>query len=200
MTGTTIIGVTGGIATGKTHVTDTLHWAGALVLDADVISRRLTGEGGEALPRIRDTFGDSVFRPDGTLDRRALGARVFSSPEERKALEGILHPMILSEMRSRTREAEGIVFWSVPLLYECGMADECALVWCTWVPKAVQVKRVMKRDKLTRREALLRIESQMPARDKAKRADFVIRTDGPKEDTRARVLEAYRELTETKGA
>ena len=133
MTGTTIIGVTGGIATGKTHVTDTLQRAGALVLDADVISRRLTGEGGEALPRVREAFGDSVFRPDGTLDRRALGARVFSSPEERKALEGILHPMILSEMRSRTREAEGLVFWSVPLLYECGMADEClaqCLVQC----------------------------------------------------------------------
>ena len=200
MTGTTIIGVTGGIATGKTHVTDTLEKAGAFVLDADVISRRLTGAGGEALPRIRALFGDGVFRPDGSLDRKALGARVFSSPGERAALEGILHPMIISEMRRAAETAGGLVFWSVPLLYECGMDAECAAVWCTWVPKAVQVKRVMKRDSLTRREALLRIASQMPAREKAKRADLVIRTDGPKEATGEAVLRAYRDLISSKGA
>ncbi len=189
-----IVGITGGIATGKTHVTRTLESAGARVLDADVISRRLTSDGGEALPGIRDLFGDGVFLPDGVLDRRALGARVFSDPGEKARLEALLHPMILGEIREQTRGAEGIVFWSVPLLTECGLDRECDRVWCTYVPQAEQVRRVMKRDGLTRREALQRVRSQLPAREKAAAADLVFRTDGEKTLTEQKVLAAYRDL------
>ena len=191
---TLIVGITGGIATGKTNVTRYLLEAGAQVLDADEISRRLTAPEGEALPDIRALFGDGVFLPDGTLNRRALGAKVFSDEAEKAKLEGLLHPMILDEMRRETEKLAGIVFWSAPLLYECGMDRACDRVWCTYVPVKEQVRRVRKRDQLSYREAYLRVKSQIPGREKKRRADLVFRTDGEKAETRARVLSAYEAL------
>ena len=115
-----IVGITGGIACGKTAATDHLQSLGALVLDADVESRTVTAAGGMALPAIREYFGDGVFCEDGTLDRRALGHIVFANITHRHALEAITHPMIqrkmLADIHEAGRKGEKIVFISVPLL------------------------------------------------------------------------------------
>ena len=190
-----IIGITGGIACGKTNLTDALRRAGALVIDADEISRALTAKGGSALPEIRRLFGDRVFSGDA-LDRKALGAVVFADPAARKRLEALLHPMVIDETKRQTAGAEGIVFWSAPLLYECGMDRFCREVWCAYVPQKEQIRRLMNRDGLSRAQALARIRSQWPALKKARMSSRVIRTDGTREESGQQVLALYRDLTD----
>ena len=116
-----IVGLTGGIACGKSHVSRELRALGVPVMDADAISHGLTAPGGAALPAIREAFGDDII--DGeTLNRKALGALVFSDDEKRRQLEGILHPLILQTMLQETAaSAAPIVAWDVPLLFETGL-------------------------------------------------------------------------------
>ena len=187
-----VIGLTGGIACGKSNLSAALTAAGAYVIDADEISRGLTAPGGAALPAIRERWGDKVF--DGeTLDRRALADIVFSDPMERDALNGIIHPLVFSEMRRQMGEAPGIAVLDVPLLYETGMETWCDEIWCAYVPQREQVKRIRERDHVTARQAMARIRAQMPAREKARRADRVIRTDGSRENSARIVLSLWRD-------
>ena len=125
-----VIGITGGIACGKTNLTDALTSLGAAVIDADEVSRALTAPGGEALAPIRAAFGDGVFR-EGKLDRRALGGIVFSDPDKKKKLEDILHPMIRDRISFLLDKSEGIVFLSAPLLFECGY-EKKRRQWQQW--------------------------------------------------------------------
>lgn len=192
-----VIGITGGIACGKTVITDALAAHGARVIDADEISRSLTAPGGKALGAVREAFGDGVFTGD-VLDRRALGQLVFSSPEARKRLEDILHPMIAAETRALLEGAEGVVFLSAPLLYECGYEKICDEVWCAYVPQREQLRRLRKRDGLSAPEALARVRSQWPALKKARLADVVIRTDGTVEESAEKALRLYRDRKETR--
>ena len=192
-----VIGVTGGIACGKTVLTDALKNLGAVVIDADEVSRALTAPGGEALDAVRAAFGDGVFR-GGELDRRALGAIVFSDPEQKKRLEDILHPMIRDRIRSLLDRAEGIIFLSAPLLFECGYEKVCDEVWCVYVPKKEQLRRLTARDHLTRSEALERIASQWPALKKARLADVVIRTDGTPEESAEKAADLYLDRKESR--
>ncbi|MBR4502722.1 MAG: dephospho-CoA kinase [Clostridia bacterium] len=192
-----VIGITGGIACGKTNLTDALKELGANVIDADEVSRALTAPGGDALIPIRTVFGDGVFR-DGDLDRRALGSIVFSDPDKKKLLEDILHPMIRNRIAFLLDRAEGIVFLSAPLLFECGYEKICDEVWCVYVPQKEQLRRLMARDRLTRAEALKRIGSQWPALRKARLSDVVIRTDGTPEESKEKVTGLYRDRKETR--
>ncbi len=198
--GMRVIGLTGGIACGKTTLAQALAEAGAPVIDADAISRALTAEGGAALPAIRAAFGDGVFQGDA-LDRRALAALVFAGDAARKKLEDILHPLIFTETRARLAalEASGAsaAVLDVPLLYETGMDAWCDEVWCAYVPKKEQLARLMRRDGLTRKQALARVASQMPGREKARRADRVVRTDGDKRTAAAQALALWRETAFT---
>lgn len=177
-----VIGLTGGIACGKTTLSGELRSLGALVIDADAISRELTGPEGAALPEIRQLFGDKVFTPNGALDRRALGSIVFSSDEQRRLLEGIIHPLVLKEMTRRLeifrQSGASVCVLDVPLLYETGFDSLCDQVWCAYLPKELQLSRLMARDGLTRAEGLARMASQMPLWEKAERADRVIDTSG----------------------
>ena len=176
-----LIGLTGGIASGKSEAADFLTSLGAVQIDADEISHGLTAPGGEALPEIREVFGDSVFREDGTLDRRALGERVFAEPGCRRALEGIIHPRVQRIMMSRVDEAAEagakLVFLNVPLLFETGMDALCDETWVIQVKPETQLKRVMERDGLDEAEAQKRIESQMSTEEKVRRATVVINND-----------------------
>ena len=189
-----VVGLTGGIASGKTSVAKVLREMGMTVLDADAISRSVTAPGGEALPAVRREFGDSVF--DGeALNRRALGERVFSDPQKRRALEEIIHPLVIGKMQRLTAEAKAdIVFWDVPLLYETGMDQSCGEVWCVHVSAREQVRRVMRRDGLNREQALSRIASQMPVAEKKRRAQHRIDTSGTYRSTRRRVRGLMRDL------
>ena len=167
-----VLGLTGGIACGKSHVAAELRALGVPVLDADAISRAVTAEGGEALPAIRAAFGEGVFDGDA-LDRRALGRIVFADDEKRRRLEEIIHPLVTARMLRETAEAGApIVGWDVPLLYETGLDALCDEVWCAWIPRAVQLSRLMARDGLTRAEAEDRIRSQMSAWKKRRLASF----------------------------
>ena len=176
-----LIGLTGGIASGKSEAADFLTSLGAVQIDADEISHGLTAAGGEALPEIREVFGDGVFREDGTLDRRALGERVFAEPGYRRALEGIIHPRVQRIMMSRVDEAAEagakLVFLNVPLLFETGMDALCDETWVIQVKPETQLKRVMERDGLDEAEAQKRIESQMSSEEKVRRATVVINND-----------------------
>ena len=177
-----VIGLTGGIACGKSNLSRYLKASGVPVIDADEISRSVTAKGGPALPAIRAIWGDGVF--DGEeLNRRALSDIVFSDPAARDQLNAIIHPMVLSEIRRQLDAAEGPVVMDVPLLYEVGMDTWCQEIWCAYAPQKEQVRRVRKRGQITYAEALRRIHSQMPVMEKRKRADRVIRTTGTKEES-----------------
>ena len=198
MNKTYVVGLTGGIGSGKTTATDFLAARGALIIDADVESRALTAENGAALPRIREMFGDGVFNEDGTLNRRALGGIVFGRRDMRLALEGIMHPMIqramLNKVRLAAEDGLSVVFLSVPLLFETGMDALCDETWCLSLPADEQLERVMTRDSLTREEASARIASQMPLEDKVRRSNVVIRTNRPIEYTQAELANLLRDL------
>lgn len=186
-----VIGLTGGIACGKSNLSRALRAEGAFIADADEISHELTAAGGRALPMIREAFGDGVFRGE-ELDRRALADIIFSDGEKLDKLNAILHPMIFEEIGKRLSSHEGVCVLEAPLLYECGLEKECDEVWCAYIPQKEQVKRVMKRDNVKRAQALERIRSQMPALEKARRADRVIRTSGTKEESARAVLSLWR--------
>ena len=189
-----VLGLTGGIACGKSYVARLLRQRGIPVLDADAISRSLTAPGGEALPAVRAAFGDQVFDGDA-LNRRALGEIVFADAAARKQLEDILHPLIIARMQQETMSAgTALEAWDVPLLYETGMDAQCDEVWCVSIPADMQVRRVMRRDHLSRQQALRRMASQMPLEEKRRRADHVIDTSGNFRSTNRRVRGLLRSM------
>ena len=193
-----IVGITGGIASGKTTATDYLQSLGAMVLDADVESRAVTAPGGRALAAIRECFGDGVFCEDGTLDRRALGHVVFSDIAQRHALEAIIHPMVqhkmLSDINEAGRKGEKIVFLSVPLLYETGMDALCDETWVLSLDREMQLKRLMERDSIDYEAATRRVDSQMSNEERTAQATVVIRTSRTVEQTRAEIAALYKDL------
>lgn len=186
-----IIGLTGGIACGKSNVSETLRALGAVIIDGDVLSRELTAPGGAALPDIRTAFGNAVFHPDGTLNRRALGAAIFGNDKARATLDGIMQPLILTLILQRIEDARAadaaVCVLDMPLLYEVGLNRLCDRVWCVSLPEELQIQRLMARDGFTRDEALSRLRSQMPAAEKASRADVVIDTSGSISYTKAMI-------------
>lgn len=187
-----VIGLTGGIACGKSTVARYLRTLGVPVLDADAISHELTAEGGEALPQIRAAFGDDVF--DGErLNRRALGQRVFGHPEQLEKLNAILHPLVIGRMQRLTEESgAAVLLWDVPLLFETGMDRLCDETWCVTVKRGTQIRRIHRRDQLPAREAEARIDAQMPLEEKARRADHVIQNDRPLGETQKRARHLLR--------
>ena len=187
-----VIGLTGGIACGKTNLSRALKGAGVPLIDADEISRALTAPGGVALPAIRAAWGDEVF--DGEeLNRRALSDIVFKHPEERERLNGLLHPLIFAEMRRQIEAEAGPVALDVPLLFETGLDQWCDEIWCAYVPQKEQARRLVHREGVSQREALRRIHAQMPTREKAKKSHHVIRTDGTKEQSAQIVLSLWQD-------
>lgn len=197
-----IIGLTGGIGSGKSLAASHLQSLGAVQIDADEISHALTAPGGEALPEIREVFGDGVFQADGTLDRRALGEVVFSDPAFRRALEGIIHPRVQRVMMSRVDEAAEagakLVFLNVPLLFETGMDALCDETWVIQVKPETQLKRVMERDGLDEARAQERIDSQMSQEERAQRATLVINNDHAWERTQGELTAHYNSVLKRK--
>lgn len=190
-----IIGLTGGIACGKSNVSDALQALGAVIIDGDVLSRELTAPSGAALPDIRQAFGEAVFRPDGTLNRKALGEVVFASAAARQTLDALMQPRLRTLILQRVNDAReagaALCVLDMPLLYEAGLDALCDRVWCVYVPEETQLARLMARDGFTREQALARIRSQMPAAEKAARAQVVIDTSGAIDYTRAMVPALY---------
>lgn len=185
-----VIGLTGGIACGKSNITSALRKAGAPVVDADEISRALTAPGGKALPKIRSAFGDNVFDGDN-LNRAALASLVFANEQKREQLNNILHPLIFQTMREQMDAVAGNIVLDVPLLYECGLDALCDEVWCVYAPLFTQLRRLRARG-MSLRQAWHRIRSQLSPKEKARRADRVIRTTGTPEESTAQALQWWR--------
>ena len=198
-----IIGLTGGIGTGKSEAAKFLASLGAVHLDADAVSHELTEPGGEALEPIRAEFGEGVFREDGTLDRQALANITFSDPARKRALEAILHPRIQRDiMRGIDRAAEEgakVVILDVPLLFETGMDALCDETWVLSADPETQVARVMMRDRVEREQVEARIQNQMPAEEKEKLATKVIPTERPMEKTQAELAALYQQVLKRLG-
>ncbi len=186
-----IIGLTGGIACGKTTAANYLRESGFIVLDADKISHEITRTGGAGYRAIRAAFGPAYFRADGGLDRRKLGGAIFADAAQRTKLEGLLHPLILDELNEQARATRErgakVVFEDIPLLYELGMEGGFDAVWAVYCREDVQRARLMERDHLTEKEALARMASQMSAWEKARRADAVIDTSGGLKDGKRQI-------------
>jgi len=190
-----IIGLTGGIASGKSTVTGFFRDLGAVVIDADVIAREVVAKGSDGLKAIEETFGSEVIARDGTLDRKALGALVFSDEAKRRELEQITHPRIGQLMWQRASEAfaDGShwVLYDAALLVENGIHQMLDSLVVVSVSPDTQLTRLMARDSSSEGEATARISSQLPLADKVAAADYVIDNGGTREDTRARVKEVY---------
>ncbi|MBR4234637.1 MAG: dephospho-CoA kinase [Clostridia bacterium] len=173
-----IVGLTGGIASGKSQAAEFLESLGAHCVDADAISHALTAPGGRALPDLRLEFGDGIFEPDGTLDRKALADIVFTDENARKKLDALIHPSVQKEMLDEVdiaaQNGEKLIFLNVPLLFETGMDALCDETWLISTDPEVQLKRLMARDDMDEERALSRIDSQMPLEEKQRRATVII--------------------------
>ncbi len=174
-----VIGLTGGIGSGKSTVSEYLARRGYTVIDADAISRAATGPGGYALEPILMEFGAGVFNDDGTLDRKAMAEMVFSDADSRHRLEDIVCTIVRDEAMARIEHLrkeghESPVFFDAPLLFEMGLEKDMDESWLVTASIETRTYRVMKRDGVTREEVLKRIASQMPDSEKEKLADHVI--------------------------
>lgn len=185
--GIRVIGLTGGIACGKTSVARFFQNQGGVVIDADQLARVAVEPGSRGLECVIAAFGSDLLAPDGRLDRKRLASQIFADPRKRAILEGILHPEIkrLAEARITQAAEDGqkIVFYVAPLLVEAGVTDRVDEVWVVTVRPEVQLERLMRRDGLTRDEALRMISSQMPLNEKEKYGRIVIDNSGTPEET-----------------
>jgi dephospho-CoA kinase len=174
-----IVGLTGGIGSGKSTVSDYLKRKGCLIIDADEISRAATAPGGPALEPILREFGAGVFSEDGTLDRKKMSEIVFSDTISRNKLEDIVVTIVINEFHAqiehlKDEDYKGIVVFDAPLLFEFGMEKYVDESWFVTASIEARVSRVVKRDRMTRGEVMDRINSQMPSWEKEKLADYTI--------------------------
>lgn len=193
-----IIGLTGGIASGKSTVARVFEENGIPVIDADQLARDAVLPGTPALGEIAALFGSGVLNSDGTLNRQLLGARVFSEPQLRKRLEAILHPAIKSIAEERLAELRrsGVlaVIYMAPLLIEAGVTGRVDEIWVVYADRETQIARVMARDGLGRAEAEQRLAAQMPMEQKAALGKIVISNMGSEDELRKTVMELCRKV------
>jgi dephospho-CoA kinase len=204
---TKIVGLTGGIGSGKSTVAKLLSELGAVVVDADAIVHELQAPGSPVLAELAAAFGSGVLDSNGALDRAALGSIAFDDAEARARLGAIMHPKVGAEMARRVASAREagtpIVVLDIPLLFEgrkAGTGTAAQLGYdatvMVWVPEETQVERQMKRDGCERDEALRRIRAQLPIDEKKDMADFVIDNSGAPEQTERQVRALYAALSE----
>ena len=192
------VALTGGIATGKSHVLDRFRELGVPCLDADALAHGVMASGTEATRAIAARFGADILAADGAIDRKKLGRIVFADASARRDLEAIVHPAVYRAISAGMRAFEIIgdaplAVVDVPLLYETGHAGDFDRVVATICPPAMQLARLQDRG-LSHAAALQRVAAQMPADEKAARADYVVTTDGTTENTDAQVERIWRTL------
>lgn len=197
------LGLTGGIASGKSTVSAILVKQGALLIDADEVAREVVLPGSPALAAIAERFGNNILLPDGSLHRKRLGEIVFRDEQERKALEAITHPAIRARMNElaieyEQTEPDKLIIVDIPLLYESNMQSMFDGVIVVYVPRAMQIDRLMKRDSLSEEQAIQRLNAQMNIEDKRLKADYVIHNDGDIEQTEKQVLALMKQLRNEK--
>jgi len=194
-----LVGLTGGIATGKSTVSCMLRGLGAEIIDADLLAREVVEPGQPAWHEIVAEFGRDVVNPDGTLDRKKLGAIVFANPERRNRLEAITHPAIRAGVQARLHELAargfaGIVFYDAAILIEALGHKDVERMVVVITDEATQAARLRGRDGTDDAEGRRRIASQMPLAEKAKLADYVIDNSGDREATAEQVRRVFAAL------
>ena len=186
-----IIGITGGIASGKSSVSQYIRELGFTIIDADIASRAVVEPGEEAYRQVVESFGDDILLEDGTIDRGKLGSIIFHDTDKRLILNGIVHPAVRAWMRDQTTKAfehgEETVFMDIPLLFESKLTFMVEKTLLVYVDEAVQLERLMARNSLSEDDAKARIASQMPLVEKKALADAVVDNNGDFEETKAQV-------------
>ncbi|UQZ46976.1 dephospho-CoA kinase [Bacillus sp. PK3-037] len=190
---TLVIGLTGGIASGKSTVANMMTEKGITVIDADIIAKQAVEKGMPAYRQIIGEFGEDILLENGDIDRRKLGALVFTNEQKRLALNSIVHPAVREEMLKRRDESianqETFVVLDIPLLFESKLESLVDKIIVVSVTKELQLARLTKRNQLTEEEALSRIRSQIPLEEKVSRADNVIDNSGTLEETKQQLEE-----------
>lgn len=193
-----VVGLTGGIASGKSTVSRIFQEAGVPVICADELAREAVQPGAAALEKIRREFGAGVIDAEGGLDRVRMAEVVFQDRSKREALENIIHPEVAAQKDRRieqlTRSGHSLAIVDVPLLYEKGWEGQFDLVIVVHVPRAIQERRLVERDHMSPDEARSRLDAQMPIDDKKARAHSVIDNSGSPERTREQVTRLLGEL------
>lgn len=195
-----IIGLTGTIGSGKSTVSARLAKLGALVLDADTISRKAVKKGADGLNKIAEVFGKEVIDANGELDRKALAGIVFSDESKRLILNGIIHPQVLKALKERTHgekdlNPDRMIVWDVPLLIEVGWVEYVDSVWLVTAPEQTRINRIMARDGCTIKQAQSRICAQMSEEEKARFSNEIIDNGGSLEQLYQRVDALYSEYS-----
>jgi dephospho-CoA kinase len=193
------VGLTGGIASGKSTVARMLAEKGAVLIDFDELAHAVQEPEGSVWREIVRHFGEEILHEDRTIDRRKLGETVFADREKRELLNRLVHPAIFEEWQRRlaeiqVRRADAIVVSDIPLLIEAGLKGMVDLVLLVYITPEKQIRRVMARDGFSREEAERRLAAQMPIEEKLRWADIVIRNGGSPEETRRVVSEVWMEL------
>lgn len=190
-----VLGLTGGIGSGKSLVASMFSALGADLIDADQVARKVVEPGQPALAEIVAAFGPQMLQPDGRLDRARLGAVVFADAAARQKLDAITHPRIREWMQREVEaraDRPGLLILDIPLLYESGREGTVEKVIVVWVDRATQLQRLVARDGLTAEQAEQRLAAQLPLDEKRSRADEVIDNSGTPEQTRRQVEALYR--------
>ncbi len=194
-----VIGLTGGIATGKSTVSAILENAGALIIDADRIAREAVKKGQPAYREIVEHFGETVLLPDGEINRSVLGDIIFNAPGKKQLLNKIVHPYVRKETHRQLQqigrtEPNAIVILDIPLLIEAEMDKNLSEVIVVYVPEHIQIERLVQRDGISEADALARVRSQMPIEEKKEKATIVVDNSGSKENTRRQTLKIFQRL------
>ena len=177
-----IVGLTGGISSGKSTVSSYLKQLKIPVIDADEVARKVVEPNSQGARKIRKTFSSDVFEEDGSLNRQKLGALIFSNAENRQKLDDLLQPlikiMILDEIEEYRQKGETMIVLDLPLLFEKHYEKLCEEIIVVYVPRELQLERLMKRNQYTKQEALSRIDSQLSIEEKRKRATVLLDNQG----------------------
>ena len=198
-----VIGLTGGIATGKSTVSALLEKAGAVIIDADRIARQVVKKGLPAYREIIENFGESILLPDGEINRSALGDIIFNDSQKKQLLNRIVHPHVRKEQNRQLKGIEkkdpgAIVILDIPLLIETQTYRDLSEVIVVYAPEHIQMKRLMQREDISKSDALARIRSQIPIEEKKDKATIVIDNSGTRENTRKQTLKLFQRLKDKK--
>ena len=191
------VGLTGGIASGKSTVSSILRELGAVVIDADQLAREVVARGTPGLAAVVEAFGPEVLTPDGDLDRPRMGTLVFNDEALRRRLEGIVHPLVFERYAEleASAPADGIVVHDIPLLVESGRAAEFDAVIVVDAPEEVQVERMLRDRGWTEDDARSRIAAQATREQRRAVATYLVENTGTREDLRHRVTEVFEQLS-----
>lgn len=191
-----VIGLTGGIGSGKSTVSRMLRGLGAKIIDADQVAREVVEKGKPALKEIAETFGEETLLEDGSLNRKKLGSIIFNDEEKRLKLNEITHPRIIEAINNKIENCKAnkctdVVVLDCALLFEMNMDDLVEESWLVSLDKDTQIRRIMARDELSKADAKKRIEAQMPLEEKVEKATRIIDNSSAVNETHKQVMEIW---------